>query len=114
MYFWNSGRPRMAVNMEVRSMELYIAFLSSEFLGCSGAPAHSQLSRPHRSSRRTPAASFSATSMEDAPAEAEPLCVYARLRPPAGAARGEVQVRRHFGQAKAIQVRRRPAASARP
>ena len=36
----------------------------------------------------------------------EPLCVYARLRPPAaGSARGDLQVRRRFGQAKAVQCR---------
>jgi len=35
----------------------------------------------------------------------EPLCVYARLRPPAGAARGAVQVRQRFGQSKAIQCK---------
>ena len=35
----------------------------------------------------------------------EPLCVYARLRPPAGNSRGEVQVRSRFGQNKAVQCR---------
>jgi len=37
--------------------------------------------------------------------EAEPLCVYARVRPPHEGERGDLQVRRHYGRATSIVVR---------